>query len=91
MKTGPVWYAESREHGGTETCGKGEGFTMLDIFDIPGPEMAGITSRIPADGVIDCMGDVGRRMPPELRETALVGLPATPFGKRVVERMEPGE
>ena len=34
------------------------------------------------------MGDVGRRLPVELRETALGGLAATPFGKRVKEAME---
>lgn len=53
--------------------------------------LAGITSRVPVDEVIDCMGDVGRRIPAELRETALGGLAATPFGKRVKERMERGE
>ena len=53
--------------------------------------LAGVTSRVPADEVIDCMGDVGRRRPAELRETALGGLAATPFGKSVKERMERGE
>ena len=50
--------------------------------------LAGIESRIPVDQVIDCMGDVGRRLPVEFRETALGGLAATPFGKRVREQME---
>ena len=50
--------------------------------------MAGIESRIPVDEVIDCMGEVGRRIPVELRETALGGLAATPTGKAVKERME---
>ena len=36
--------------------------------------MAGVESKIPVDQVIDCMGDVGRRMPVEFRETALGGL-----------------
>ena len=40
--------------------------------------LAGIESRIPADEVIDAMGEVGRRLPMELRETALGGLAATP-------------
>lgn len=44
--------------------------------------LAGVTSRVPVDEVIDCMGDVGRRLPPELRETALGGLAATPVGGR---------
>ena len=30
--------------------------------------LAGIESRVPVDQVIDCMGDVGRRLPVELRE-----------------------
>lgn len=50
--------------------------------------IAGVTSRIPVDQVIDCMGDVGRRMPVEFRETALGGLAATPFGKAVKKQME---
>lgn len=50
--------------------------------------LAGVESRIPVDEVIDCMGGVGRRMPMEMRETALGGLAATPTGKAVKERME---
>lgn len=49
--------------------------------------LAGVTSRIPVDQVIDCMGDVGRRMPVEFRETALGGLAATPFGQAVKKQM----
>lgn len=55
--------------------------------------LAGITSRVPVDQVIDCMGDIGRHMPVELRETALGGLAATPFGlevkARLAEKREP--
>ena len=49
--------------------------------------LAGIESRIPVDEVIDAMGDVGRRMPVEFRETALGGLAATPTGQEVKRRM----
>ncbi len=49
--------------------------------------LAGIESRVPVDQVIDCMGDVGRRMPVEFRETALGGLAATPFGQAVKKQM----
>lgn len=49
--------------------------------------LAGITSRVPVDQVIDCMGDVGRRMPVEFRETALGGLAVTPFGQSIKEQM----
>jgi L-serine dehydratase len=53
--------------------------------------LAGVESRIPVDEVIDCMGEVGRRMPMEMRETALGGLAATPTGqamRRAVFRKE---
>lgn len=50
--------------------------------------LAGITSRVPVDQVIDCMGDVGRRLPVEFRETALGGLAATPFGQSVKEQLQ---
>lgn len=49
--------------------------------------LAGVESRVPVDQVIDAMGAVGRRMPAELRETALGGLAATPFGQEVKARM----
>lgn len=50
--------------------------------------LACIESRVPVDQVIDCMGDVGRRLPVEFRETALGGLAATPFGQAVKEQMQ---
>ena len=49
--------------------------------------LAGIESRIPVDEVIDAMGDVGRRLPVEFRETALGGLAVTPTGKAVKKQM----
>ncbi len=49
--------------------------------------LAGIKSVVPVDEVIDAMGEVGRRMPVEYRETALGGLAATPTGKAVSEKM----
>ena len=53
--------------------------------------LAGIESRIPVDEVIDAMGEVGRRLPVELREPALGGLAATPTGRAVKERMASGQ
>ena len=50
--------------------------------------LAGIVSQIPVDEVIDAMGDVGRHLPVELRETAQGGLAVTPTGKAVKERLE---
>ena len=52
--------------------------------------LAGIESRIPVDEVIDAMGEVGRRLPVEFRETALGGLAVTPTGRAVKERMASG-
>ncbi|MBS4217788.1 L-serine ammonia-lyase, iron-sulfur-dependent, subunit alpha [Bacillus sp. FJAT-49711] len=43
--------------------------------------LAGITSRIPCDEVIDAMYRIGQQMPRSLRETAEGGLAATPTGK----------
>ena len=49
--------------------------------------LAGIESRIPVDEVIDTMGEVGRRIPVEFRETALGGLADTPTGKAIEAKM----
>ena len=43
--------------------------------------MAGITFAIPADEVIDTMGEIGREMDVRYRETAGGGLAATPTGR----------
>src|ERR1041385_6846321 len=45
--------------------------------------MAGIEFAIPADEVIDTMGDIGREMDVRYRETAGGGLAATPTGRRL--------
>ena len=45
--------------------------------------LAGITSFIPCDEVIDAMGAVGSALPVSLRETGQGGLAATPTGRRV--------
>ena len=50
--------------------------------------LAGITSRIPADEVIDCMGIVGERLPREFRETARGGLAATPTGRAAWKKLK---
>ena len=49
--------------------------------------LAGIESRIPVDEVINTMGEVGRRIPVEFRETALGGLADTPTGKAIEAKM----
>lgn len=49
--------------------------------------LAGIESVIPPDEVIKAMGEVGRMLPYELRETARGGLAVTPTGKRIQEKV----
>jgi L-serine dehydratase len=45
--------------------------------------LAGITFAIPADEVIDVMGEIGREMDVRYRETAGGGLAATPTGRKL--------
>ncbi len=45
--------------------------------------LAGITSRIPCDEVIDAMYKIGQAMPTSLRETGQGGLAATPTGRKL--------
>ena len=47
--------------------------------------MAGITFTIPADEVIDTMGEIGREMDVRYRETAGGGLAQTPTGRRLAK------
>lgn len=52
--------------------------------------LAGIESRIPADEVIDAMGEIGDALPSSLRETGKGGLAATPTGQRLAESVMQG-
>jgi L-serine dehydratase len=47
--------------------------------------LAGIAFAIPADEVIDTMGEIGREMDVRYRETAGGGLAATPTGRRLAK------
>lgn len=49
--------------------------------------LAGITSVIPFDEVVDAMYKVGKSLSPALKETALGGLAATPTGKRIAKEI----
>lgn len=49
--------------------------------------LAGITSAIPCDEVIDAMRAVGDSMPAALRETGTGGLAATPTGRKAAEQL----
>lgn len=47
--------------------------------------LAGLDFPIPADQVIDVMGEVGEKMDVRFRETAMGGLAASPAGRRLAE------
>lgn len=47
--------------------------------------LAGLDFPVPADEVIDIMGEVGRRMPAAFRETAQGGLAASPSARKLVQ------
>lgn len=50
--------------------------------------LAGIISKVPADQVIDAMGDIGSRMPVSLRETSEGGLAITATGLEISKKLE---
>ena len=68
-------------------CVKRNVIGAVNAVSVADMAMAGITSRIPVDEVIDAMGEVGRRMPVEFRETALGGLAVTPTGQAITDRI----
>jgi L-serine dehydratase len=49
--------------------------------------LAGLTSVIPPDEVVQAMASVGRLLPPELRETGEGGIADTPTGRRIALEM----
>ena len=49
--------------------------------------LAGVRSLIPADEVIDAMGQVGKALPETLRETGLGGLAVAPTGRSLAEQI----
>lgn len=49
--------------------------------------LAGITSKIPVDQVIDAMKEVGDKMDVTLRETGVGGVAGTPAGREVSEQL----
>ena len=53
--------------------------------------LAGITSLIPFDEVVEAMQGVSHLMSKELRETAKGGLAATDTGRRIAEELISGE
>lgn len=58
--------------------------TALSCADMA---LAGITSRIPADEVIDAMKEVGDKMHPDFKETARGGVANTKTGRKLKEEI----
>ena len=68
-------------------CVKRNVIGAVNAVSVADMAMAGVESRIPVDEVIDAMGEVGRRMPVEFRETALGGIAATPAACSLAEKI----
>ena len=64
-------------------CIKRNAMGVANAFVASELALAGISSVIPAEEVIQAMKRVGRQMPPSLKETAEGGLAATPTGCRL--------
>ncbi len=63
-------------------CVSRNGMFAAHSFLAANMALAGMRCLIPFDEVVSAMRDIGRRMPPALKETAEAGLAATPTGLR---------
>lgn len=70
-------------------CVKRNGFAVAEAMLAADMTLAGITSFIPADEVIDAMNRIGKALPKSLRETSEGGLAATPTAKAAEQRIYP--
>ena len=68
-------------------CVKRNVIGTVNAMSVADMAMAGITSRIPPDQVMDAMKEVGDKMDASLRETALGGLARTEEGMKIAEKM----
>lgn len=68
-------------------CVKRNGSASVIAFASAQIALAGDSSIIPVDEVIDVMGEVGQSIDPRYKETALGGLAATPTGKKIAEKV----
>ncbi|MFA9557419.1 L-serine ammonia-lyase, iron-sulfur-dependent, subunit alpha [Evansella sp. AB-rgal1] len=68
-------------------CVKRNAFGASNAIVAADLALAGITSIIPTDEVIDAMYRIGESMPSTLKETAEGGLAATPTGRRIQEQL----
>lgn len=68
-------------------CIKRNAMGVANAFVAAELALAGITSVIPADEVIDAMKAIGNRMSEDLKETAKGGLADTPTGRKLAEKL----
>ena len=61
-------------------CQSRNAIGVANAFTAAQLSMAGISHLVPFDEMVDCMMEVGRSLPKELRETALGGCACTPTG-----------
>lgn len=66
-------------------CVKRNVVGVVNAISCANMALAGITSRIPADEVIDAMAEVGAAMSADLRETARGVLAATPTAQKIAK------
>ena len=68
-------------------CVKRNAFHAVHALLAADMAMNGIKSVIPPDEVIEAMGDIGRRLPVELKETSRAGLAVTKTGRRIDNKL----
>jgi len=68
-------------------CVMRNGFYAVHAVSAAQQALAGITSPIPADEVVLAMANVGRLLPPELKETGEGGLACTPTAQRLLSQL----
>jgi len=68
-------------------CVMRNGFYAVHAVSAAQQALAGVTSPIPADEVILAMANVGRLLPPELKETGEGGMACTPTAQRLLKRL----
>ena len=69
-------------------CVKRNGFDAVIALTAMEMALAGVHSVIPADEVIEAMGQIGSLLPESLRETSKAGLAVTPTAQRITKKME---
>lgn len=68
-------------------CVKRNAFSAIHALAAAEMALAGITSQIPPDEVVDAMKSVGMMMHPDLKETACGGLAATPSARKYMQEL----